>query len=152
MPSGNIAVPVLCQAIGVLMPQAGESRVDAAEINVHVHARVVDLMAGTAGELLLHPACTPWTAHGDIQQARALAGLICSSEESITANLEFGAKEARAPILRHRAAVLAIAEALMVHRTLDAVMIDNIIAAAPERARRADWAKVVENAAGFAAA
>jgi hypothetical protein len=27
-------------------------------------------------------------------------------------------------------------------------MIDNVIAAAPERARRADWAKVLESAAG----
>jgi hypothetical protein len=36
------------------------------------------------------------------------------------------------------AAVLAIAIALMVHRTLDAVMIHEIIGA-PEQARRADW-------------
>jgi hypothetical protein len=46
--------------------------------------------------------------------------------------------------------VLAIAEALMIHRTLDAAMIDSIIAAAPERARRADWAGVMERAAKFA--
>jgi hypothetical protein len=38
----------------------------------------------------------------------------------------------------------------MIYRTLDAPMIDAIIAAAPERARRADWAGVMENAAGFA--
>jgi hypothetical protein len=38
----------------------------------------------------------------------------------------------------------------MIHRTLDSEQIDTIIASAPERARRADWAKVVENAAGFA--
>jgi len=38
----------------------------------------------------------------------------------------------------------------MIHRTLNAAMIDTIIAAAPERARRADWAGVMENAAGFA--
>jgi hypothetical protein len=37
----------------------------------------------------------------------------------------------------------------MIHRTLDAAMIDTIIAAAPERARRADWAGVVMSAAGF---
>jgi hypothetical protein len=34
-------------------------------------------------------------------------------------------------------------------RTLDGVMIDGIIAAAPERARRADWAGVMESAADF---
>jgi hypothetical protein len=37
------------------------------------------------------------------------------------------------------APVLAIAKALMIHGTLDAAVIDTIIAAAPERARRADW-------------
>jgi hypothetical protein len=64
-----------------------------------VHVRVVDLMSGTAGELLLYPGCTPWVAHSDIQQARALAGLICTSEATITAYLEFGAEEAKALIL-----------------------------------------------------
>jgi hypothetical protein len=49
--------------------------------------------------------------------------------------------EAKALIIRHRDAVLAIANALMVHRTLDAVMIHEIIALAPERVRRADWAR-----------
>lgn len=136
---------------GELMPGAGEPCVNAAEIFAHAHVRVVDLMSGTTGESLLHPECTPWVAHSDIRQARALAGLICSSEESITAYLEFGAEEARALILRHRGAVLAIAEALLIHRTLDAAMIDAIISRAPERARRADWAKVTENAAGFGA-
>jgi hypothetical protein len=33
-----------------------------------------------------------------------------------------------------------------IHRTLDAAMIETIIAAAPERARRADWAGVLANA------
>jgi hypothetical protein len=54
---------------------------------------------------------------------RALASLICTSEASIDACLRFGAEEAKALIIQHRAAVLAIAEALMVHRTLDAGMI-----------------------------
>jgi hypothetical protein len=35
-------------------------------------------------------------------------------------------------------------------RTLDAEQINTIIAGAPERARRADWGKVLENVAGFA--
>jgi hypothetical protein len=143
-------VPDLCEAIGELMPGAGEPRINAAESYAHVHVRVVDLMSGTAGELLLHPECTPWMAHSDIRQARALACLICSSEASIDVYLRFGAEEANALIIQHRAAVLAIAEALMIHRTLDAERIDTIIANAPERARRADWAGVMENAAGFA--
>jgi hypothetical protein len=132
MRSNDTDVPDLCEAIGELMPGAGEPCVNAAEIFAHAHVRVVDLMSGTAGESLLHPECTPWVAHSDIRQARALAGLICSSEESITAYLEFGAEEARALILRHRGAVLAIAEALLIHRTLDAAMIDAIISRAPD--------------------
>jgi hypothetical protein len=151
MLSNENEVPDLCQAIGELMPQAGEPRVNAAEIFAHVHVRVVDLMAGTAGELLLHPECTPWVAHSDIRQARALVSMICTSEASIDAYLRFGAEEAKALIVQHRAAVLAIAEALMIHRTLDAEQIDTIIASAPERARRVDWAGVAENAGAFTA-
>jgi hypothetical protein len=48
--------------------------------------------------------------------------------------------------IQHRDAVLAVARALMIHRTLDAVMIHKIIASAPERARRADWARVQQRA------
>lgn len=54
----------------------------------------------------------------------------------------YGLAEAKALIIRHRDAVLAIAHALMIHRTLDAVMIHKIIASGPEHARRADWACV----------
>jgi hypothetical protein len=43
---------------------------------------------------------------------------------------------------------LAIAEALMIHRT-ESPQIDNIIAAAPEQARRADWLNVLTKAAEF---
>jgi hypothetical protein len=48
--------------------------------------------------------------------------------------------EAKALVIEHRAAVLAIAEALMIRRTLDdAQEIDTIIATVP--ARRAEWAQ-----------
>jgi hypothetical protein len=77
--------------------------------------------------------------------------LICTSDSAVDAYLAFGLAEAKALIEQHRAAVLAIAEALMIERTLDAERIDSIIASAPERARRVDWAKVLENAADFAA-
>jgi hypothetical protein len=54
--------------------------------------------------------------------------------------------------VQHRAAKQAIANALMIHRTLDAVMIHKIIASAPEHARRAGWARVQQSAADFTAA
>jgi uncharacterized membrane protein len=47
--------------------------------------------------------------------------------------------------LLHRVAVLTIASALLVHRALDAA----IVSRAPERARRADWAEVLENTGAF---
>jgi hypothetical protein len=144
-------VPDLCEQINQLMPGPGEPRSDTADIYAHVHVRVVDLCAGTAAETLLHPDCEPWIAHSDIRQARALAGLICSSESAIDAYLMFALAEAKALIIQHRDVVLAIARALMVHRTLDAVMIHKIIALAPERARRAEWACVQQSAADFAA-
>src|ERR1700681_638753 len=81
----------------------------------------------------------------------ALASLICSSESAIDAYLLFGLAEAKALIVRHRAAVLVIANALLIEQTLDAVMIENIIARAPEHARRAAWRIVEKNAADLTA-
>jgi hypothetical protein len=141
--------PDLCEKLAGVMPGPGEPRIDAAEIYAHVFVRVIDLCAGTAAETLLHPDCEPWVAHSDIRQARALASLICSSESAIDAYLIFALAEAKALINQHRAAVLAIARALMIHRTLDAVIIHEIIALAPERARRADWARVQQSAAAL---
>jgi hypothetical protein len=143
--------PDLCAQIAALMPGCGEPRVNAAEIFTFCHVRVVDLCAGTAAEAILHPACPPWIAHSDIREARKIASMISTSEAAIDAYLAFGLAEAKALIEQHRAAVLAIAEALMVHRTLNAEQIDNVIASAPERARRIAWNGVLENAACFTA-
>jgi hypothetical protein len=64
--------------------------------------------------------------------SRALASLIWSSEAAIDAYLMLALTEAKALNIRRRDAVLSIANTLMVHRTLDAVMIHEIIALAPE--------------------
>jgi hypothetical protein len=147
----------LCEKIGALMPGDGETRENAAEIYAHCHVRVTDLCSGTAAETLLHPDDEPWIAHSDIRQARMLASLVCSSESAIDAYLAFGLAEAKALIVQHRAAVLAIAQALLIERTLNSEQIDTIIAAVPERARRAEqarrsgWLLVEKNAADFAA-
>jgi hypothetical protein len=146
-------VPDLCEAIAGLMPGPGEPRVNAAEVYAFVHARVIDLCAGTAAETLLHPDYPPWVAHSDIRQARSLASIICTSENAIDAYLKFASEEAKALITTHRAAVLAIAEALMIHRTLDSTQIDNIIAQAMAREtmrieieRRTKWRQILANA------
>jgi hypothetical protein len=143
--------PDICAKITALMPAFGEPRVNAAEIFSFCHVRVVDLCAGTAAETILHPACAPWVAHSDIREARKIASMVCTSESAVDAYLAFGLAEAKALIEQHRAAVLAIAEALMVERTLNSEQIDNIIASAPAFARRAAWARVIENAATFTA-
>jgi hypothetical protein len=52
--------------------------------------------------------------------------------------------------MQHRAAVLAIAEALMVKKILNSERIDAIIAAARERVRQVELAKVLKNSTGFA--
>jgi hypothetical protein len=54
----------------------------------------------------------------------------------------FALTEAGALIIRYRDAVLAIARALMIHKTLDAVMIHEIIGRAP----RADRVRTCANA------
>jgi hypothetical protein len=150
--------PDLCEKVANLMPGPGESRANAADIFAHVHVRIVDLMAGTAAEALLHPSCPPWVAHSDIRQARQLASIICTSEAAIDAYLNFAAEEAKAIVLQHRSAILAIADALMIERTLDAAQIDNIIAATTaretmraENERRARWRATEQNAAEFSA-
>jgi hypothetical protein len=150
--------PDLCEKIAHLMPAFGEPRSGAADIFAHVHVRIVDLMAGTAAETVLHPDCPPWTAHSDIRQARSLASIICTSESAIDFYLKFAAEEAKALITTHRAAVLAIAESLMIHRTLDSTQIDEIIAQAMaykimkiEIERRKRWATTLANAAEFSA-
>jgi hypothetical protein len=128
------------------------SRENAAEVFSHCFTRVVDLCAGTAAETLLHPTCAPWIAASDIREARKTASIVCTSEASIDAYLAFGLAEAKALIEQNRAAVLAIAEALMIRRTLDdPYEIDTIIATAPALARRAEWIRVIENAATFTA-
>jgi hypothetical protein len=147
----NEVVPDLCAMIAASMPGFGEPRVNAAEVFSHCHTRVVDLCAGTAAETILHPNCPPWVAHSDIREARKTASMICTGEAAIDCYLAFGLAEAKALVIEHRAAVWAIAESLMVHRTLDSTQIDDIIAAAPERARRAEWARVLENATEFVA-
>ena len=93
----------------------------------------------------------PWIAHSDVREARKIASMVCTSDAAIDAYLAFGLAEAKALVEQHRAAVLAIAEALMLERTLNSEQIDAIIATAPALARRAEWARVLENAASFTA-
>jgi hypothetical protein len=85
-------VPDLCCKIGPLVPGPGEPRNDIVDMVAHVHHRVIELMAGTAAEALLLADDPPWDALSDLRQARALASLVCTSEQSIEALISFGVR------------------------------------------------------------
>jgi ATP-dependent Zn protease len=137
------------------MPGPGESRDGVADVFMHVHTRVIELVAGSVAEALFLLG-EPWPADSDRAQERALAALICSSPESIEAFIDFCMAEAAA-LLRPREHILrALTAELLVRRTMNGDQVDEIItaaaaakAAADERERRAAWAQTCANAAKF---
>jgi hypothetical protein len=153
----------MVQQIASIMPLVGEDRTAAAAIYQHVHSRVVELLAGGMGEQLFFPDEPVMTAYFDVTEAAAFAALICSTPKSVEAFLEFAKVEAFEILTAHKTAVLAIANALIENRTLDAGQIDNCIATAEaqdaaaeardaliaEKARRTEWRNVAERAAAF---
>src|SRR5260370_42444400 len=78
-----------CEQIAPLMPQPGESRADVADIFLHVHNRLVEIVAGTEGERLFLPG-KPWFATDDERQAVAYGSLIPPSPESAPTPGGFG--------------------------------------------------------------
>jgi hypothetical protein len=130
------------------MPSMGESRVDVADIYLHVHNRCVELVAGTVGEELFldGPA---WIAHDDLHQVHAYAGLICSSPASVEAFLDFRRIEAATLLTASAHVVHALAAELATRRTKDGAEVDSVIERAvaeknlaDEHLRRADWRQV----------
>jgi hypothetical protein len=153
----------MVEQIASIMPLVGEDRTAAAAIFQHVHSRVVELLAGGAGEQLFFPGQPVMTAYYDTTEAAAFAALICSTPKSVEAFLEFARVEAFEILAAHKTAVLAIANALIKNRTLDAGQIDNCIATAEaqdaaaeardalivEKARRDQWRQCITNAKLF---
>jgi hypothetical protein len=118
------SAPVLCEQIAPLMPKPGESRADVAPIFLHVHNRLVEIVAGTEGERAFLSG-EPWYAADDERQAVAYASLITTSPKSAAALIEFARVEATA-LLEPRAHIIhALAEALRIHRTLTTVLACN---------------------------
>ena len=149
----------LCGQLSSLMPGIGESRDDIAVDALHTHHQVLELLAGSLAEAMLCPDTPPLpgAAHDQIE-ARALAGLICRSVSSVDAYLEFCRVEVVALIESHCDIVQAVADALIERRTLDGDQIDAIISDAvvrhdliAQQARRAAWARSIEDAATFEA-
>jgi hypothetical protein len=155
----NLATDI-CERVRLLMPGPCDPRVDGAEFYTHAHFRIVELMAGTEAERIMHIADPPLEAINDLAQARAFANIVCCSNlpSAIEQFLNFARAEAAALIAAHHDIVLAIAAGLLEKRTLSAAELDQLIAASlarqdfeAEKRRRADMAQCVANARAFAA-
>lgn len=147
--------PSVCEQIAPLMPLPGESRADVADVFLHVHNQVVELVAGTEGERLFCDG-EPWFAADDERQAFDYASLITSSPESAAAFIEFARIEAISLLTSSAHVVRALADELRIKRTMDGRAIDLCIErtvaakqARVEADRRGDWRTVELSAAQF---
>jgi cell division protease FtsH len=130
-------VESLCTALKPLMSGIGDDRSGIAVDLQRAHYHVLELLAGVEAERLFGGAMLPNTEH-DLEEATAIAGLICRSPASVDAYLAFARVEATALLTDHSAVVLAVADALIWHRTLSGEQIDDIL-----RWRR-EWSLLVE--------
>jgi hypothetical protein len=87
-------VPELCDNLRDLMPQDGEARGDAADVYLHAHDRCIELVTASVAErmLLLGESAA---SVSDVEQAVALASLVCKSAEAVECFLAFCEQEAR---------------------------------------------------------
>ena len=122
--AGGETVENICRQLAPLLSDTG-SRADIAVELQRAHHHVLELLAGREGERLFSGTMLPNTEH-DLEEAAAIAGLICRSPASIAAYLEFCRTEVAALLADHRAVVLAIADGLIRHRTLNGEQITTI--------------------------
>jgi hypothetical protein len=144
--------------IGASMPGPGDSRTYVADIYLHVHATVTELVAGSVAESLFLPG-EPWAAGSDRAQERELTSLICSSPESVEAFIAYCRAEAAALLRPNEHLVRALTKELLVRRTMTGRQVDAAISKAvaaktlsDEHARRAAWRATMKSAAAFHAA
>jgi hypothetical protein len=116
-------VETICAELSPLM---SNDRSDIAVELQNAGYSVISLLAGPIAEDLFCEARLPNTEHDEIE-ARAIAGLICRSATSVDAYIEFAKVEAVALLTDHADMVLAIAAALVAHRTLNADQIGKLL-------------------------
>ncbi|WP_161534629.1 hypothetical protein [Bradyrhizobium sp. LCT2] len=140
-------VPELCGQLRDLMPQDGEARGDAADAYLHVLDRCIELAAASVAERMLLPG-EPVPSVSDVEQAVALATLVCKSAEAVERFLAFCEQQARDLLHPHGPIIMALSIVLKIRRTLTGAEIDDVIATtvaglqlAAERRRRAEWRK-----------
>jgi hypothetical protein len=139
-----------------LRPMIGESFTPAAEWHQRCRVRCIGALAAEEAERILLPDHLPIGGVGDQLQARQFATMFCTSPNSVNSFLEVCRVEAAEIVGASRHIVLALAYALVEHRTLDGGQIDDIIAQAvvertmaDEKLARAEWRARIANAAKF---
>jgi hypothetical protein len=151
-------VPELCDNLQDLMPQEGEDRSDAADVYLRVLDRCIELAAASVAERMLLPG-EPVPSVSDVEQAVALASLVCKSAEAVERFLAFCEQQAHDLLPPHGPIIMALSIVLKIRRTLTGAEIDDVIATtvaglqlAAERRRRAEWRKAELVAERFRAA
>jgi hypothetical protein len=135
-----------------LMPKAGESRDDKADVYASVFDSVVQLMGGEAAEQLLLGDAS--FAADDRRQAMELPALICRTPQAIDRFLQFCLQQALDLLSEHVTLLFSLGIILRMRRDMTGAQMDEAIASvlashqvALERIRRRQWAQRVENAA-----
>jgi hypothetical protein len=146
------------EVLAPLMPKPGEDRSALSDVFGNVYAKGIELMAGRAAKRMLLEG-EPVTPVDDLRQARELAMLICSSEESIETFISHCDVAAWDLLLPYGDVLMALSIVLRIKRTLDGTEIDKIIsdvearkAVAVELRHRADWRQRELSANSFEAA
>jgi ATP-dependent Zn protease len=122
-------VGMICEAIAPLMPPPFDDRSAIAKELLHAGHQVISHLAGQIAEDIFIGERLEHTEH-DVQDARAIAALVCRSSSAIDAYLDFCAAEANALLREHAAMVHAIADGLVERRTLSRSDMDRLLGAA----------------------
>jgi hypothetical protein len=122
------SVEDLCTVLTPMLPSLFDDRNDIANELLQAHHHVVSLLAGPISEELFIGERLPGSGHDD-EEAADIGRLIARSASALPAYLAFARCEALALLLDHRRAVELVADALLVHRSLDGVEIDALIGA-----------------------
>ncbi|MBR0900984.1 hypothetical protein JQ616_39015 [Bradyrhizobium tropiciagri] len=144
-------------ALGSIMPQAGEDRRPVADVFGDVYANCIEFMAGRAAERMLLGG-EPAAPVDDLRQARELAALICASDEAIETFIAHCDLTARDLLMTHGDLVMVLSIVLRIKRTLNGGEIDEFIwrheaqkASVFEQQRRVQWRERELVAARFGA-
>ena len=117
---GAETVADICAALKPLMPGMIDTELEQA------HSHVVAWLAGVEAEELFCNELLPNTGH-DLRAARAVAELIVRDVSDVAAYINFARTETRALLTKFAGAVIAIASALVEHRTINRFQIESIV-------------------------